>query len=125
MTVQEVFELRREGRIEEAYNAILPMYKIHHGKYTTIAMFWCAADRMSQLLEMVSENDEESNSAYNEAERIYRSLQILYPNMHDEEGYGKYKMDCLQKQLDEAKSILDGTYTPYQGHIDGDEIDGQ
>ncbi len=125
MTVQEVFELRREGRIEEAYNAILPMYKIHHGKYTTIAMFWCAADRMCQLLETVSENDEESNNAYNEAERIHRSLQILYPKMHDEEGYGKYKMDCLQKQLDEAKSILDGTYTTNIDHIDGNDADGQ
>ncbi len=125
MTVQEVFELRREGRIEEAYNAILPMYKIHHGKYTTIAMFWCAADRMCQLLETVSENDEESNNAYNEAERIHRSLQILYPKMHDEEGYGKYKMDCLQNQLDEAKSILDGTYTTNIDHIDGNDADGQ
>jgi len=26
MTVKEIFELRREGKVEEAYNAILPMY---------------------------------------------------------------------------------------------------
>ncbi len=125
MTVQEVFELRRAGRIEEAYQAILPMYKVHHGKYTTLAMFWCAADRMSQLLESVSENDEESNGAYNEAKRIYCSLQILYPKMHDEEGYGKYKMDCLQKELDKAKSILDGTYTPDSDNREGEKADGQ
>ena len=50
MTVKEVFDLRREGRVEEAYYAILPMYRVHHGKYTTLAMFWCAADMMNLLL---------------------------------------------------------------------------
>ena len=50
MTVKEVFELRRAGRVEEAYEAILPMYRVHHGKYTSLAMFWCAVDMMNLLL---------------------------------------------------------------------------
>ena len=28
MTVQEIFELRRQGRVEEAYEAIRPMYAV-------------------------------------------------------------------------------------------------
>ena len=40
MTVKDVFELRKLGRIEEAYQAIVPMYKVHHGHYTTICMFF-------------------------------------------------------------------------------------
>ena len=36
MTVKEVFELRKQGKIEEAYDAIRPMYAVHKGKYTTL-----------------------------------------------------------------------------------------
>ena len=42
MEVRDVFELRKQGKIEEAYNAIRPMYAAHKGHYTTIAMFWIA-----------------------------------------------------------------------------------
>ena len=44
MEVKDVFELRKQGRIEEAYEAIRPMYAAHQGHYTTIAMFWTASD---------------------------------------------------------------------------------
>ena len=86
MTVKEIFELRREGRIEEAYNAILPMYKVHHGKYTSLAMFWCAVDMMNLLLGKAVDSTEESLAALAEAERIYLSLQRLAPKIYDESG---------------------------------------
>lgn len=44
MTVKEVFDLRKQGKIEEAYEAIRPMYAVHQGKYTTLCMFWTASD---------------------------------------------------------------------------------
>ena len=44
MTVQEIFELRRQGRVEEAYEAIRPMYKVHKGYYTSLCMYLCARD---------------------------------------------------------------------------------
>ena len=37
MTVKEVFELRKQGKIEEAYEAIRPMYAVHQGKYTSLS----------------------------------------------------------------------------------------
>jgi hypothetical protein len=86
MTVKEVFELRREGRVEEAYNAILPMYRVHHGKYTSLAMFWCAVDMMNLLLSRAVDRSECSLSALAEAEKIYLSLQRLAPKIYDESG---------------------------------------
>ena len=50
MTVKDVFELRRQGRIEEAYDAIRPMYAVHKGRYTTLCMFWTARDMFNLRL---------------------------------------------------------------------------
>ena len=86
MTVKEIFELRREGRVEEAYNAILPMYRVHHGKYTSLAMFWCAVDMMNLLLGKAVDQSAESLAALAEAEKIYLSLQRLAPKIIDEAG---------------------------------------
>jgi hypothetical protein len=86
MTVKEIFELRREGRVEEAYNAILPMYRIHHGKYTSLAMFWCAVDMMNLLLGKAVDASDVSRQALQEAEKIYMSLQRLAPKIYDESG---------------------------------------
>ena len=86
MTVKEIFELRKEGKVEEAYHAILPMYRVHHGKYTSLAMFWCAVDMMNLLLGKAVDQSEESLSALAEAEKIYMSLQRLLPKIYDESG---------------------------------------
>ena len=99
MTVKEIFELRREGRVEEAYNAILPMYKVHHGKYTSLAMFWCAVDMMNLLLGKAVDQSEESLSALDEAEKIYKSLQRLAPKIYDESGA------CQQTLLNLGEAI--------------------
>ena len=86
MTVKEIFDLRREGKIEEAYNAILPMYRVHHGKYTSLAMFWCAVDMMNLLLGKAVDTTEESLAFLAEAEKIHMSLQRLAPKIYDESG---------------------------------------
>ena len=99
MTVKEIFELRREGRIEEAYNAILPMYKVHHGKYTSLAMFWCAVDMMNLLLGKAVDSTEESLAALAEAEKIYLSLQRLAPKIYEESG------SCQQTVLNLAEAL--------------------
>ena len=100
MTVKEVFELRREGKVEEAYHAILPMYKEHHGKYTSLAMFWCAVDMMNLLLGKAVDRSEESLAALAEAEKIYMSLQRLAPKIYDESGA------CQQTVLNLGEAIL-------------------
>ena len=99
MTVKEIFELRREGRVEEAYNAILPMYKVHHGKYTSLAMFWCAVDMMNLLLGKAVDQSDESLGALHEAEKIYLSLQRLAPKIYDESGA------CQQAVLNRGEAL--------------------
>ena len=99
MTVKEIFELRKEGRVEEAYNAILPMYMVHHGKYTSLAMFWCAVDMMNLLLGKAVDQSEESLSSLAEAEKIYLSLQRLAPKIYDELG------SCQQALLNLGEAL--------------------
>ncbi len=101
MTVKEIFELRREGKVEEAYHAILPMYRVHHGKYTSLAMFWCACDMMNLLLSRAVDTTESSLSSLQEAEKIYLSLQRLYPNLKlwDESG------ECQQRVINLGEAL--------------------
>lgn len=103
MTVKEVFELRRAGKVDEAYDAILPMYKVHHGKYTTLAMFWCAVDKINLLLTRVVGSDEESLTSLAEAERILMSVERLYPKMYDDQGSGRQAIDNLRAALTDTR----------------------
>lgn len=77
MTVKEVFDLRKQGRIEEAYEAIRPMYAVHQGKYTTLCMFWTASDVLKKRIR-------EQRLA--EAEKIFRALLRVLPRIEDSDG---------------------------------------
>ena len=74
MEVKDIFELRKQGKIEEAYNAIRPMYAAHKGHYTTIAMFWIGVDIMRLRYKQ---------RRLEEAYKIFQSLLRLYPTMDD------------------------------------------
>ena len=77
MEVRDIFELRRQGRIEEAYEAIRPMYAAHKGKYTTLCMFWTANDILKKRLQ------EEQRE---EAVRIFQALLRVAPHIDDNDG---------------------------------------
>ena len=77
MTVKEVFELRKQGRIEEAYDAIRPMYASHKGKYTTLCMFWTASDILKKRI---------GEGRHDEAVKIFKALLRILPNIDDSEG---------------------------------------
>ena len=66
--------MRKQGRIEEAYDAIRPMYAQHKGRYTTLCMFWTAADVFKLRLEQ---------GRTGEAEKIYRALLRLLPHVEE------------------------------------------
>lgn len=76
MTVKDIFALRKQGKIEEAYEAIRPLYREHKGKYTTLCMFWVASDVFKLRLEQ---------GRVEEAEKIYKALQRLIPSIEDDE----------------------------------------
>ena len=77
MTVKEVFDLRKEGRIEEAYAAIRPMYAVHQGKYTTLCMFWTASDILKKRIH---------EKRTGEAEKIFEALMRVQLNIDDTDG---------------------------------------
>lgn len=77
MTVKEVFDLRKQGRIEEAYETIRPMYAVHQGKYTTLCMFWTASDILKKRVQ---------EKRFDEAIKIFRALLRILPNIEDKDG---------------------------------------
>ena len=77
MTVKEVFDLRKQGKIEEAYEAIRPMYAVHQGKYTTLCMFWTASDILKKRIEQ---------NRVQEAENIFKALLRVQPYIDDKDG---------------------------------------
>ena len=88
MTVKDIFDLRKQGKIEEAYEAIRPMYAAHKGRYTTLCMFWTAADVFKLRLDQ---------GRTEEAEKILEALKRMLPRVEE-----------VNKQLDREK----GTVTP-------------
>lgn len=75
-TIQDIFEMRKNGQFEQAYQAVLPMYREHHGHYTTLCMFWTATDVMRLRIEA---------GKCEEAEQIFSSLRNLYPSLQDKD----------------------------------------
>ena len=92
MTVKEVFDLRKQGKIEEAYEAIRPMYAAHKGRYTTLCMFWTAADVFKLRLEQ---------KRVEEAEKILEALKRMLP-----------RVEAITKDLDSERPTLTPTDKP-------------
>ena len=92
MTVKEVFELRKQGKIEEAYEAIRPMYAAHKGRYTTLCMFWTAADVFKLRLDQ---------GRVEEATQILQALKRMLP-----------RVDEVTKQLDKERSTATSQNSP-------------
>lgn len=99
MTVKEIFDLRKQGRIEEAYDAIRPMYRVHKGYYTSLCMYHCAKDVFHLCL---------AEGRIDEAEKIYLALQKLVPFIGDKDGTVSKFMSEANARLADAKNALQG-----------------
>ena len=82
MTVKEIFDLRKQGKIEEAYEAIRPLYREHKGRFTTLCMFWTASDVFKLRLEQ---------GRIEEAEKIYKAMLRIQPSVEDDERHSAAK----------------------------------
>ena len=69
--------MRKQGRIEEAYEAIRPMYRVHKGHYTSLCMYLCARDVFNIRL---------AEGCIDEASKIFQALQRLVPFIDDPDG---------------------------------------
>ena len=90
MTVKEVFLLRKQGRIEEAYDAIRPLFAADKGPYTSLAMFWTASDILKKRV---------AEGRMNEADKILQALERILPQVPDEEGW-------VRKDFEKCKELL-------------------
>lgn len=81
MNVADVFELRRQGRTEEAYCAIRAIYATDKGPYASVAMFWTAVDVLKARV---------AEGRMEEAAKIYKALERLV------DGQNGDKADMLQ-----------------------------
>ena len=72
--MKDIFELRKRGQVEAAYEAIRPIYAVHKGRYTTLCMFWVASDVFKLRVEQ---------GRIEEAEKIYWALKRLVPLLEE------------------------------------------
>lgn len=95
MTTKEIFELRRNGHIEEAYEAARRMYATDKSTYTAHAMFWTAVDILKVRI---------GEGRIEEATVIHLALQRLLLNVSDENGWMKDAFEHSGQLLEKAKS---------------------
>ena len=94
MTVNDVFDLRREGRIEEAYDAIRPLYAEDKGPSTSLAMFWTAVDILRART---------GEGRIDEARKILLALERMLPNVPDNNGYVQDAFARCQQVLEKTE----------------------
>ena len=94
MTVQEIFALRKQGKIEEAYEAIRARYATYRGKYTTLCMFWVASDVFKLRVQQ---------KRFYEATKIFQALRRVLPNIDDKDGHAAGFMRFAGSQLGQLR----------------------
>ena len=97
MTVKDIFDLRKQGKIEEAYEAIRPMYAVHKGYYTSLCMYLTARDVLLLRLDQ---------GRTIEAQKIYEALKRLIPSIEDKDGQVARFMEYAARRLEEAGRAL-------------------
>ena len=90
MTVKDIFELRKQGRFEEAYAAIRQLYAQDRGPYTTLAMFWTATDILKLRL---------NEGRQDEAAKILLALERILPSVPDKEGWVQNAFEKCQRLM--------------------------
>ena len=78
MTINDVFNLRDQGRKEEAYEAAREIYAVDKGPYASSAMFWTAVDILKIRV---------NEGRMEEARKIYMALERLLNGKTDEKGW--------------------------------------
>ena len=94
MTVKEIFELRKRGQVEAAYEAIRPIYAAHKGRYTTLCMFWVASDVFKLRVEQ---------GRIEEAEKIYWALKRLVPLLEEYDRQGTSEREATLRPFDRLR----------------------
>ena len=77
MTAKDIFELRKQGHKEEAYEAARALYASDKSPYASLAMFWTAVDMLRLRV---------NEGHLDEVEKIFLALERLLPAVPDKDG---------------------------------------
>ena len=78
MTAKEVFELRKQGHKEQAYEAARRLYAVDKSPYASSAMFWTAVDKLRMLVD---------DGCLDDARKVFLALERLLPSVPDRDGW--------------------------------------
>lgn len=112
MTVREIFDLRKQGHIEEAYEAIKPMYAVHKGYYTSLCMYLCARDIFNIRL---------AEGKLDEATKIYQALQRLVPYIDDKDGTVAAFMKKAEENINSRLNNFDQFSSKFSSDFSADK----
>ena len=93
MTAKDIFELRRQGRKEEAYEAARTLYATDNSSYTSSAMFWTAVDMLKLRI---------NEGRIVEAGKILLSLERM-PNVPDKNGFANDALEQCRILVEKGK----------------------
>ena len=80
MTAKDVFELRKQGLTETAYETARMIYANDKSPYSSLAMFWAAVDVLRVR---------NGEGRHEEAHKILLALERMLPQVPDKEGWVK------------------------------------
>ena len=107
MAVKDVTNLRKEGKLDEAYKLAMQDYRIDSNVWTRMSLFWVLRDLVQNRY--LPSNDME------EAHRCLDQMRQLLPRMMDDRGLGEIAYKKLCKQIlpyaDEIKDLLEQSKT--------------
>lgn len=95
MTIKEIFELREQGRKEEAYEAARAIYSSDKSPYSSTAMFLTATDVLKIRV---------SEGRIEEANKICLALERLLSSLADEKGWMRNALDNCKALLEKGKA---------------------
>lgn len=85
----DIFELRKSGKFETAYNAARENFAHHRGHYTNLCMFWCALDFARYLM---------NNGRHAEMPNVLGQMVTAYHLIADHSGQASTAANQLLNQ---------------------------
>lgn len=116
MTISEVFELRKQGLKEEAYEVARKIYAVDKGPYASAAMFWTAMDMLKMRV---------NEDRIEEARKIYLAMERLLNMSNDHKDWMHDALNRCYELLekdDTRKRLLDEGPEHLQTGIWGEEL---
>ncbi len=116
MTAKEIFELRKQGLKEQAYETARQLYASDKSPQATSAMFWTAVDMLKYCI---------NEGRTEEANKIFLALERLLPNVPDRDGWVQPAFDrCVQllKKKHTKKAGFDEISEHSQMGVWGEEV---